>query len=312
MKSKAVSVYDYHKIDLSEFCIHFSPDEERIQDEMNRLANRLAVWEKSDSIEPGGVAVLWSDSDYAKYRKSKLNVAVGSGLFDAEFETQLIGLKIGEAREISTSKGSASVRVIDFMKKVVPAISDELIDTEGPEDVHTVAEFREKLIQEQKAEALDEVRWQADQKLYAVMHKNSEYVITKEDFQHCIQIQLDRMQAISDLQGLNLKTMTKEQYAGRIPVESYDQLLVLLYRDTWNYLENYLTGLYFAEQEGIQVDISEEAYLADIKEYAEFWKDSLDDAAKIWSREEFAMNQYKQVYYQKLSAYRDAEILKED
>ncbi len=50
MESRVLALYDYHKVDLSEFAIDFMPYEAVIEDELQRFANRKAVWKEIQCI----------------------------------------------------------------------------------------------------------------------------------------------------------------------------------------------------------------------------------------------------------------------
>lgn len=310
MRSRVVSLYDYHKVDLSDFRIHFVPDEETIQREFYFLLQKAAKWVDSDVIEEYSTSVLASKSEYPKYNKKKLRLSVGSGLFDADYEKQLLGMKAGETRIITTEKGTAEATLLETKSRDLPLLTDEVVREYGPEDVNTISEYRAKLIEEQKNQKLDDVAYFADRKIYGEMFKNSEFVIAQEDFEYVMNIQLNRFEEIAKAEGMDLKTMTPEQFEGRVPVRSYDGLRVLMYEDSWEYLQNYLAAVHTLDAD--QIDISEETYEKSVQEYASFWRESMEVSRKINTYEEFKLSQYKIKFYEGVSKFRNQELLRED
>ena len=242
MESRVIAMYDYHKVDLSEFVIHFTIDEEKIADEMNRLVNREATWEEGTVVSAGDMAEVSLDSKVKRYNKPKLKLAVGCNLFDPELEAALCGMHKGETKEITTAKGSVQVTVNRIMNKRVPQLTDEVIAKFGPEGVSSQAQFREFLIEQQKSEAMKKVYYSAEQKILKEVHDNSDYLIKHEDWSHAVTIQMNRYAALAESEGLELRKMTAKEFEGKIPVASYDQLVALVQESAWRYMEEYLAG----------------------------------------------------------------------
>lgn len=312
MKSKLVDLFDYKKVDLSEYIIDFQVNEEYISNEINRLINRKSQWKDGEEIYLGDMVELTLVSNVKKYNRPKLKLAVGSKLFDAELETALVGKKLGESVIINLSAGEVEVTVHSIKNKVIPEFTDQLVAEYGPEEVNTREEFRNYFIEEQYNEALKKVSYEVEQKIINELFQNSEFIIHKEDFKKCVDIKLNRFSVISEIEGLNIKTMTKEDFAGRAPVESYWELVNLIHECTWEDLQSYLVGKYFSESTGETVDVSNEAYEKLILEYAKYWKTSEDNARKINTYDEFVIEQYQSVFYKTIRKYYKKKLLKEN
>lgn len=310
MESRVIAMYDYHKVDLSEFFIHFTIDEEKIADEMNRLVNREATWEDGTVVSAGDIAEVSLNSKVKRYNKPKLKIAVECNLFDPELEAALCGMHKGETKEITTAKGSVQVTVNRIMNKRVPQLTDEVIAKFGPEGISSQAQFREFLIEQQKSEAMKKVYYSAEQKILKEVHDNSDYLIKHEDWTHAVTIQMNRYAALAESEGMELRKMTAKEFEGRIPVASYDQLVSLAQESAWRYMEEYLAGSYYAREDGI--DISDEAYETYVKEYAEFWKVDDATARKVNTYEEFVINRNKGCFYNRIRNYIANEIIKEN
>lgn len=69
MKSKLLEMYDYKKIDLSEYQVEFEVDWKKIEDEMSRLVNRESQWIEGNEVFFGDLAVLKLSSEIKKYDK---------------------------------------------------------------------------------------------------------------------------------------------------------------------------------------------------------------------------------------------------
>lgn len=312
MKSRLVDLFNYKKVDLSEYMIDFQVNEDYISNEMNRLVNRKSQWKDGEKIHLGDMVELTLVSKVKKYNRPKLNLAVGSKLFDAELEVALVGQKLGESVIINLSAGEVEVTVHSIKNKVIPDFTDQLVAEYGPEEINSKEEFRNYLIEEQYNEALKKVSYEVEEKIINELFRNSEFIIYKEDFKKCVDIELNRFSVISEIEGMDIKTMTKEDFAGKAPVESYWELLSLIHDSTWEYLQSYLVGKYFSESTGETVDLSNEAYEKQILEYVNYWKILEGDAKKINTYDGFVVEQYQMVFYQTIRKYYEKKLLKEN
>lgn len=121
---------------------------------------------------------------------------------------------------------------------------------------------------EQKEELLEQIAYDAEKKIVEEIFEKSSFEIHKNDFYKCMNIQLERYTQVAKQEGYDIKKMTKEDFAGKIPVASYHELLVLLNDSTWEYIQSYLAGKYLSETISESVDLSKEEYERQIQEYA--------------------------------------------
>lgn len=313
MRSRVIEMYDWTQMDLSEFAAHFAPDEKKITEECNRLANRRASWKDGVQINAGDMATISMESEEKRYQRKNMTLAVGCNLFDSELEQALIGMKVGGTKTVQLDKAGVTIPVtvtVESVKnKTIPKLTDELVRDSGIEGAATLEEYRALLIEQQKADILEKFSYDAEQKVLQAIHNNSEYVIRQEDWHHAVEIQLNRYAAIAEGDGLRLQDMKAADFEGKVPVSSYHELVALVQDSTWGYLEEYLNGCYYAKKDDAQIDTSREEYDAMIEEYASYWKEERAHAEKINTYEEFVLNQYKSYFYQKLHAFIEQKIL---
>ena len=309
MESRVLALYDYHKVDLSEFAINFVPDEAVIEDELQRFANRKAVWKEGDTVHSGDTVTLSMQSETERYQRESITLAVGSGLFDPVLEQNLCGMCVGETKEVSATDGTVLVTIQKVVNRVVPELTDALIAEAGMDGIQTMNEYIHTLIEQQKQEKLEEVSYEAEQKILHEIFEKSEYLITYRDWRHAVEMQINRYAAIAESDGMKLQEMTAEDFEGKIPVCSFFELVAMVQDSTWDYMREYLAGAYYAQKDG--VDVSRETYEAQAEEYAAYWKTDLETAKKINTYDEFVITQNKTCLFQRIQAYIRQEVLKE-
>lgn len=118
MRSRVIEMYDWTQMDLSEFAAHFAPDEKKITEECNRLANRRASWKDGIQISAGDMATISMESKEKRYQRSSMTLAVGSNMFDKELEQALIGMEVGETKQVQLNKASVTIPVTVTVESV--------------------------------------------------------------------------------------------------------------------------------------------------------------------------------------------------
>ena len=309
MESRVLALYDYHKVDLSEFAINFVSDEAVIEDELQRFANRKAVWKEGDTVNSGDTVTLSMQSETERYQRESITLAVRSGLFDPVLEQNLCGMHVGETKEVSATDGTVLVTIQKVVNRVVPELTDALIAEAGMDGIQTMSEYINTLIEQQKQEKLEEVSYEAEQKILHDIFEKSEYLITYRDWRHAVEMQINRYAAIAESDGMKLQEMTAEDFEGKIPVGSFFELVAMVQDSTWDYMREYLAGAYYAQKDG--VDVSRETYEAQAEEYAAYWQTDLKTAEKINTYDEFVITQNKTCLFQRIQAYIRQEVLKE-
>ncbi|MCR4956500.1 MAG: hypothetical protein K6A30_07430 [Lachnospiraceae bacterium] len=312
MKSKVLRLYDYKKMDLSNYQVDFHVDQGRIDAESNHLILRYPSWKEGVEVNLGDTVTLKTQSKNEKFNKESLKISVGSFLYSRKLEEAIVGMRVGESKSVTVDEEKVTVTIVSVTNKILPKMTDAFVKEFGPENVETVEQYKEYLKNKQKEEILEEISYRAERAVIRELFSNSEIVVAKEDFDYCMKLQMDRHNVLAELEGYNLKEMTKEDFEGKIPVSSYWELIVLLQDNCWEYLESYLIGCYMAETEGIVVDLSEETYNQQIKDYVKHWRTDEAFARKINTFEEFKILQYQAYFYETLRSFYKNKLIKEN
>ncbi len=261
MKSRVLRAKDYREVDVKLLLKPFTPDEAALETELRRLTNPYICWEAGTTVFPGDQVMCRLASDCPRFQKEKVRFVAGSGMFHKELEELSIGMEAGETREAVLPEGKVSLTLVGVMNRVVPEPGDEMVEKLGLDGVHTVAEYRAYLLEQQKAAAFQEDSYDALNQLMRDVISGSEFVLDREDWAEAINRELDRCRTLCRQEGMVLEEMTPEQFQGRIPVKSYHELVAMLQYGGWDKLCRYLLGCRYAyKREDLFYEIRRKTY----------------------------------------------------
>ena len=133
MKSKATKVRDFKeivKIPEGFVKVEVTDLTADIENELQRIAKkfgRLIEASPGEKLENGDIAVLKLSSSNPKFQKDKLPVSVGKGFFNKAIESELIGMPVGDKKEIEAEESKVVIEVISAKKRQIPPITLEMI-----------------------------------------------------------------------------------------------------------------------------------------------------------------------------------------
>ena len=127
LKSKAVSIYDYHQVDISRFITGFSVDEAQYRKDLDRILRRFGRRESVSQVGSGDAVIVNSRSTLPRFCWDGMTVMVGKGILNREFEAQLIGMTVGERKTVFVDGGEASVEIVSVTRTVLPELTDEIV-----------------------------------------------------------------------------------------------------------------------------------------------------------------------------------------
>ncbi|MDE6880288.1 MAG: hypothetical protein K2P20_02895 [Oscillospiraceae bacterium] len=299
MKSKFVLLNDYRSIvpDIQAF----APDEEALDRELQRLTNPYIRWEVGSAVSAGDQVVCCLVSDCPRFHKENVRFVAGSGMFQKELEALSIGMSVGETREAQLPEGRVTLTVQSVMNRVVPAVSNEMVEKLGLENIHTVEDYRAYLLGQQKESAFQKAAYEPEQRLMETVITGSEFVLYKEDWAALVNRELERCRELFRQEGIVMEEATAEQFNGRIPVKSYHEFVAMLQYESWDKLCRHLLGRRFAEDDGFSVGEADyEAFLAD---YVKTWHTTEEKARRANTYENYVFNEYGWHAYQVLTNY---------
>ena len=250
MRSRVLTLADPRAVDLAGILQPFALDQKKLDRELQRLLNPYIRWEKGTTVSPGDVVVCKLSSPCPRFQRDQVQFVAGSGMFQRDLEALCIGMSVGETRETTLPEGAVSVTLLKVTNKIVPALTDEMVEKLELPEAHTVEEYRAYLMEQQREEQFWNVLYEPQHYLIDQMIAQSEFVLYQEDWQHVVDLRLERLRAISRHEGMVLEEMTPEQFEGRIPVKSYFELVAMEQASAWKTLCMHLIGRCFAQETG--------------------------------------------------------------
>lgn len=308
MESKVISIYDYHNVDLSPFAIKFNIDKDSITREIENAKNRESKWEAGSRVYNGDIAVCSLSSKLPLFNKKKVRIVIGSNLLNVDLEQAIAGMKKGESKVVALDGNNVLVNVLDIMHRIVPAFDDKLAKKQGIEGVESVSDFREYLINQQKSKAIDNAEYTAIIHVNDEVINKSDIVMKKKDWEKFVDMNIGKIRALSSLEGLELEKMDEKDFRGKIPVKSYYELLANVQMSSLDTIAEYLIGKVYAERKGYCPDKKE--YEKFIKEYAEYWHNTEEEARKITNYDYFVITRYTNLFYNEIRDYVRENIIK--
>lgn len=290
MKSRLLQAMDYHTIDMGDRIRPFVPDEAALEQELHRLANRHIRWEPGSVAARGDLAVCRLTSGCPRFNRDDVRFAVGSGMFHPELESLVVGMSVGETRELALPEGRVALTLTAVTNRFVPEPDDGMTAALGLEGVSSLAQYREYLLTQQKEEYLSSALYELSRYLEEKLLAGSEFVLYKEDWQAAVERRLQRCRALARDEGMTLEEMTPEQFQGRIPVKSFHELVAMLQSEAWDSLRMHLFGKYYARTDGFTVN--ETSYETYITEYAHTWHTTREMAREVDPYESYVFNEY--------------------
>ena len=310
MKSKVLSFAEYDQVDISMYKKVFKLDEKAYKKEIDFIKNKNSIWEETGEVTYGAFIVCNLESENPFFNRENLKIMVGQGFFHKKLEAMCVGLKKGTAGVLDVDGEKVTVTVRSIQQKKSPVITDEMIKDLGIEGVSNVEQYEAHLIREQKKKIAENEGYEAVQYVMDKVFEASTFDLKKADWKEMTDHEIKRLKAISREQGLNLETMTPEDFEGKMPFSSYHELFASVQNDSWDRLCGYLLGREYAEKDGVGYTM--EQYRDDMEEYVKFWHETKENAEKINTYEYSEIMFYVNYYYNKVKEYVTENFFKEE
>lgn len=310
MKSKVLSFAEYDQVDISMYKQIFTLDEKAYKKEMDFIKNKNSTWEEAGKVTDGALIVCDMESADPFFSRENLKIMVGQGFFHKKLEAMCVGLKKGTAGVLDVDGEKVTVTVRSIQQKKIPVITDEMIEALGIEGVSNIEQYEARLIREQKKKIAENEGYEAVQYVMDKVFEASMFDLKKADWKEMTDHEIKRLKAISREQGLNLETMTPEDFEGKMPFSSYHELFASVQNDSWDRLCGYLLGREYAEKDGVGYTM--EQYRDDMEEYVKFWHETKENAEKINTYEYSEIMFYVNYYHNKVKEYVTENFFKEE
>ncbi len=214
MKSKAISVYDYKKVDISQFIPEFKVDEKQLEKDITRMLSAYGKKISAETVAPNDQIELSCVSENPKFNKEKVFVLVGKGLYSRELEEKITGLNRNEEKEITVGGDKVKVCVRNIIHTELPELNDENVSSFGIEGVNTVSDFRRYCIDKQLVRFLDDDE-NPDMAVACISNTvmdNSEFQLDEAELKAVDAENLKRIEKIVTEQGFSLEDINDDTY----------------------------------------------------------------------------------------------------
>lgn len=312
MKSRILTLKPYETVDISQYKVAFTPDEKKLEYELGRLRNPYITWTEGAVAAAGDIVVCRLASAAPKFNKEKMTYAVGCGMLPKALEQTMVGMQVNETREAAVGEDTVAVTLLSVKNKNVPPLSDEMVKALNLDGVDTVDDYRAYLLRQQRSKKAEEVGYDACQHIIDTVLEETEFVLHKADWENIVNMKIDRVRALCRQEGLVFEEMTQEEFAaGRIPgVKCFEGVIALERYYSWETLQMYLAGLYYAKLDGITLDT--ESYEGYIQEYMQSWGVTEENARESNSYEFYLIMEYAGYFRQKVWGYMEENIFVEE
>lgn len=266
-KSRLVKLAKFEVINVSEVMQGTPIGEDEIRVILDNLAKKHVTITSSDvdAIEKGVPVTLDLSGSETKFNRKNLSLTVGLGLFNAELENQIIGMKKGEKKTLNINGNDVLVEVKTVMRRNVPKVTDQIVASLNIEGVNTIKDYKEHVINKDlKEQKVQNILLKGPKYLL----ENSEYDISGDDISF-----INEEQKKSLIHTAKLRDMTLEQLLKRNGTS-----LEKLAEKTEERIKYTLIGMEYAKEDNSL--FNQEMYDDRIKNASEIQKVSKEDAIK--------------------------------
>lgn len=292
-KSKAISIFDYRDVDLSQYVEPFSMTEEELAEKIDRVRARHAAMTETDTVERDDFVTLDTASDMPRFQKTGITVRVGKGLYSRELEEAILGMEAGEERTVTIPEGDVKVTIRNIRRRVLPPLNDETVAAWGLEGVETVDQLSDQIKAEARTQYVADMAEAVAVEVTAEAHRRSTFHLDADELR---EVEAEGQAMAEDMlrsAGLDPEAATDEAVlavSGRTKQEHYDFLRTLS-RDG---LGDTAIGAELMEREG--VEIPDGAYDEALQQCADGMGITRQEAEKVITYPKF-LRQFAANYY---------------
>ncbi len=310
MRSYVLSILEPDKVDLSAWIAPVFPDPEKVEAEMRRVVLPYVRWEPEEEAQTGDLAVCRMESDVPRFQKNRIKLLIGSGMFHSGLEQAVIGMTPGSRRNVALPEGEVLVTLLELSRQQIPEPDDEMISKLGLDGIFTVEAYRSYLSEKLRRDMAEELLPEPLSRLIRVVIGGSEFVLRKEDWESVVHMRIERSRILFRQEGIDMEQAKPEDFRGRIPVQSFHELLAMEQSKAWQNLCLHLLGRHWAEIDGFMPERKQ--YEEDIKSYCKTWHASEENAREANTWEAFVFSEYVDHAVSRMKKNVMDQLLRED
>lgn len=229
MKSHINKLTDYRAVPLEKVITIPSP-EAHVKKELRQLTRAYKRTAPVEQLEEGDVAYLKLESALPRFCRKMLPLTVGSGLFNAELESQLPGRKVGEAFTAAVEGQPVQVEILKAARTFYPEATDEMAAAYAAEheeyaNAATVEAYKAQVTEEYYRTQRQDAFGNAMQTLMDTVLTTSDWAFDEEELEDFAQKMLaEETEAIEAEEGKKLTDMTAEELKRAAGFESLEEM----------------------------------------------------------------------------------------
>lgn len=156
LKSKITQNCGFDSIDISPFAIPLKADEQRYRQDLKKFCRKFAKKIQADDVAEDDMVSICCQSENPRFQKERIVVRSGLGLYSKELEEAIVGMKVGESRNINVQGSDVCVTVLSSERQLVPPLTDSLAAHSGIEGIKNAEDAREYCRFKQYDDVLEE------------------------------------------------------------------------------------------------------------------------------------------------------------
>lgn len=274
-KSKANSIFDYKKANVSDVFLQLDIQEKEIEGSLLNIAKKHSTLEDvQDVVKDGDIVEVKIEDDQEKYNKNSVMISVGLGLFNKDFEDNLIGMKLGETKVINIDENTVEAKILNAKRKVVPVITNEMIVEESIKDVNSIEDYRNYFIENKVSDYKKEYIEEKVEGILDEIIEKSEYLISDEDLESIWKEIEEEWKEYEEEGG---EKITEEEILSKMGFKTLEEFNEYNIRS----IKIMFIGVEIAKEEGLEC--AQETYEDFVKEIAEGEEITIEEAKKEYS-----------------------------
>ena len=308
-RSKAIDIFDYREIELSQYAEPFSMDETELAERLDKVRARHAVMAEAKTVENDDFVTLDAASKISRFQKTGITVRVGKGLYSRELEAAMLGMTVGEERVIALPDAEARLTVRSIRRRILPELRDETVASWQLGGVETVEQLIEQVKAEARAQYVTDMAEAVEVEVCSEACSRSTFALDPEELR---EVETEGQAMAEDMlrsAGLDPAAASDEEVmavSGRTKQEHYD-FLRSISRDG---LRDAVTGAALMARDG--ADIPASGYDEAVKQCADGMGLSRQEAEKILTYPKFLRQFAANYYFEKIIDHVTGYLNKEE
>lgn len=292
LKSKLLKKYDFTTFIIpEELSIQHDKIELQVEDAISFLAKKhVTLIESGDPIAPGDIVTVDIESDNTKINQNNVQISVGIG-FKKLIEDQVVGMRKGEVKTISIDGDSAALKVVSIKRRIVPEVTDALIDRLNIEHVHTINDYKAHLYNEFSVQLKKQNVFKIAQAWIKEGIAESEFDISEED----IESKLQNVRKYAARENSSYEDYIIAYASVDLTNPTLEESEANIRKSLIRGIQETLLGQSFDSKEGNE--FNQQTYENELKELASKEGESIEKLKGNYSFDDYLQQKYTLYYY---------------